>query len=263
MSKVNDFLWGSTTDECTIKDSYIISKSTLKAYRIFSCIAMIAMYFWIAQGQGRMFLPLQYLTNWGMTLGLLYFVGVSYCYIVYKNDDHASSENPNAFWKLVVMLGETSFCMQVLIVPYFWILLYPKMAGTYEGTMFLQTVCSHGGAAALIWIEIMFNKTRFYKRHIFVVLLFGLMYIAINGIYTKMTGRLVYSNLTWKSIATLYYILASLFVVCIGFWIGMALTKLKFRKNEQPSGIEYYLVVINLIVEMKEFYSSLNTEKDK
>jgi len=230
MGIVSNFLWGSKIPEYTHTDAYLLTSKTLTFFRLFSLFASIAIYFWC---MGLHLPTIKFLTIWGVTLVPIYFICVCACYLLYKeNRNTTKSETSHALWKMTIILCEVAFSLQVLIPPYYWYFLHPQGLGPKQGAEFWNTFCSHFVVAALIWVEVLLNKIRFYPRHVLIILSVGVTYAFVNYAYTKIQGEPVYNNLTWDSFATLYLIMGSFGVACLGFLGAARFSNLKFKAKQ-------------------------------
>jgi len=236
MGLISNYLWGPQTPEYTHTEAYLLTSKTLTFFRLFSLFASVAIYFWC---MGLHLPTIQFLTIWGVTLVPIYFICVCACYLIYKeNGSKAQSETSYALWKLTIILCEVAFSLQVLIPPYYWYFLHPEGLGPKQGAEFWNTFCSHFVVAALIWVEVLLNKIRFYPKHIVIILSVGVIYAMVNCAYTKIQGAPVYFNLTWDSITSVYLIMGSFFVVCLGFLGGCRFSKVKFKAKQLCEAVD-------------------------
>jgi len=231
MQRIHDYLWESKYPEFTLKNSFIIPPKLLAAYRL---IALgISIYTFILC-TGANLSSLKFLTNWGVTFVMSYFALTCLCYIVYRNEEDAGRSNPIALWKVTHFLCELCFSLEVLIPIYYWTLLWPATTHHHIGDQFLKTIMAHLVIPILIHIEVIFNKIKFYKRHPLVILVITVMYAIFNFTYTKITGKTIYANLTWKDSRSVFLLIGSVVLVCAGFYSMVCFSARKFRRD--PKG---------------------------
>jgi len=233
MGKFHDFLWETDKPEFTLRTSYLIPESALRVYRGLAFFLAAFIYFWTIESVVS---SLPYLTDWGIIFVGSYFLCSSLCYFIYKGEEDVDVKKPVSFWKFVVILCEITFSVEVLIPIYYWALLYPDSPGDQEGIYFVKTVLEHAVTPALIYIEMAFGGVRFYKRHVFFIILVGLFYILCNYIATVVRGEPVYDNLTWEDITTFYFLLAAVGLSLFGFVVGLGISKLKTKRTNEVGG---------------------------
>jgi len=232
MQRFHDYLWESKCPDFTLKSSFIISPKILLAYRILALIASMAI---LVICTGGNISAMRYLTNWGVLFVACYFLCVCLCHFIYKNEEKVSLSNHFAFWKFTHFMCELGFALEVLIPLYYWVLLYPATTHHHIGDMFLKTILAHLVIPALIHIEVIFNKIKFYKRHPVIILVIGVMYAILNFTYTKITGKNIYANLTWNDEKTVFLLIGCVVTVCVGFYSMVWLSAFKFRKERSLS----------------------------
>jgi len=236
MGKLHDYLWESNKPEFTLRRSFLLPETALRVFRAIGFIVAITTYIWTTNSFIR---SLAYLTNWGILSVGIYFFCSSVCYFIYKEDEEIDVKKPFAFWKFTSVLCEIAFSMEVLVAIYYWALLFPGTPEEHVGIRFWMTIFEHAVTPALIFLEVIFNGVRFYKRHLIFILLVGGLYICTNFAAYKITGEPVYSNLTWQSIETFYFLLAALGLALFGFAIGLGISSLKTKKITKEIEGEY------------------------
>lgn len=235
MGKFHDFLWETDKPEFTLRRSFLIPETALRVFRAIGFILCVFTYVWTTHD---FLMSLAYLTNWGIIFTGAYFLCSSLCYFIYKEDDDVDVKKPFTFWKFTSVLCELAFSMEVLILIYYWALLYPDTPEEHVGIRFWNTIFEHAVTPVLIYLEVIFGGNRFYKRHVIFMILVGSLYVLTNFAATKITGEPVYSNLTWESIETFYFLLAAIGLSLFGFAIGLGISSLKNKKRvKETEGI--------------------------
>jgi len=227
MGKIHDFLWQSSTPECNIFDSFIISRNTLRNYRFLACAAMIFIYFWTVRG---LFTSFKFLTRWGEFFVGMYFILACLCYFIYKDERDTERSGPYALWKWAHIFGEIAFTLQVLIPIFYWKFVFgtETLPEAYE-TWIWKTIAAHGVTAGFIWLDVFFNRVKFYVNHAVPLLMFGTFYMIINFTVTKVTGTPVYQPLDFQSLKTLVLLCGAMILTVIGFVLGLVITRVKAK----------------------------------
>lgn len=119
-------------------------------------------------------------------------------YIVYRSPEAHKSRT--FLWKAANFFFEISFTLEILIPIFYWGILYSKIPFDHEGDRFFATVCVHLITAMTLWIDMCFNMIPFYKRHLYLILAFGMCYNVINFVVTKVNGYPVYPGLGWDDV---------------------------------------------------------------
>ena len=229
MGRLHDYLWESDSPECTITNSLFVSKSRLLAYRIFAFIGIIVIL--ITLVLTHFIKNLKYLTYLGVITVGIYFLCSIISSFMYKNMDEEASRKPFALWKFAVVLFEITFSIEVLIPIFYWTVLYP--GEKLNDRQFLESVCVHAITPGLIYIDLIFNKIKFYKRHWIILALFMSLYGLVNFLVTKTSGKPVYKVLTWEDFSTFLYLLLALVITVLGFGLGYITSELKFKKKKK------------------------------
>jgi len=227
MGKIHNFLWQSSTPECSLFDSILISRRALQAYRFISCALMIWIFFWTVRGVLASF---RFLTRWGIFWVALYFMLTCLCYFVYRDESDIKKSGPFALWKFTNVIGEMAFTLQVLIPIFYWGFVYgtEKLSEPFE-TWIYKTIAAHGVTAAFIWVDIAFSRLKFYKNHSVIIVIFGILYCIINFSVTKYTGEPVYKPIDWKTFKSFVLLGGALVLILAGFVLGLFITRIKSK----------------------------------
>lgn len=135
-------------------------------------------------------------TSWG-ALGF-----AMYQNCVYQHKSEESKEKYKLFapWKWWIVLFEISLCSQLLITPYYWILL--RKLHPFENTIYtkIEIVTDHTLPLVLLLVELTMNQIPFIFRHIYIGGLVVVTVILVNLIYTKVSGSPVYPMMNWNTV---------------------------------------------------------------
>ena len=105
----------------------------------------------------------------------------------------------------------------------------------------------------LLWIEYIFNFIEFFPRHMKIVLIVGLAYVADSVIAVFCINfDTMYKVLKWTDVMSYVYVVVCLGVAELHFLLGKLLFKYKFRKwgNELKKIMRKKTIVKEIKLEM-------------
>mmetsp|Transcript_16117 Transcript_16117/g.13653 ORF Transcript_16117/g.13653 Transcript_16117/m.13653 type:complete len:210 (+) Transcript_16117:152-781(+) len=161
--------------------------------------------------QGNAYELESYMTLWGVWACTLYFILI---HSVSKGETHTFT------WKLTYLLGEMGFCFEFLIVPFFWLVLYPFLYGKEDWNFFVFNVFCHFVTGMCIFVEFYHTPFQFPTSHRIILIIIGVVYTLNNFLWTELNGHPVYPVITWKSLWTVFYLILSFVIALIGFEFG-------------------------------------------
>lgn len=160
-----------------------------------------------------------FLTWWGVFGGWLYFAVVLIETTYFKNDSPKFSHFVN-LWKVIITTTEG------LIVPFFWIVLFPIM----KNPKIFLNLQLHLAIYVALLIDNWFNLVYYRMKDIFLISGFGVIYIIVNGSVTAYTGIPVYPVLTFTDWMTLGYICVCIVIMVLHHSLMVCL----YRKFKEP-----------------------------
>jgi hypothetical protein len=174
--------------------SYHVQPHHLRKIRILCmipCLITALLTFFGCLAAGVLIQAMMYLTIWGVFACAIYFVGVL---LVHDHEDGIA-------WKFVYVIGEMAACMEFVICPFFWIVLFPLFYDDMDaGGIFINFII-HFLIPVTIWIDILLNHIRFPNSHKYFLAALTFIYGVLNYVWTKVEGEPIYPPLigsVWK-----------------------------------------------------------------
>ncbi|EAR96900.1 transmembrane protein, putative (macronuclear) [Tetrahymena thermophila SB210] len=239
MKKLNSFLWygsyGNTVYmSYNISDNkFLIVKMILMIYLMFCFVLNQYNYF----GQGY-FLQFVYLTIWGFYTTFTYFLlSLIYGFYVYlkKKNDQQFEPSFNFLPKLINILFEIAFSIELTITVLFWALVFPtKSLGAWQ---LFNTSNFHGGMLIALWIDNMFNCIQFRKSHLLPFVVYAISYSCVNFTYVLTANKEIYPGLNWVTLYSYIELLLGAVSTMIHYFIGFYLFK-KVKKQYLSQRVE-------------------------
>jgi len=241
MDRVKDSISQSPILQCSIFDSYYVRPQTLKSYRFFALFAMTIICFFTF----RNLYEFRHLTGWGEVVVEIYFIFISLCYFIYKDDKTPSSQSPFALWKMAHLFGVLAFTLQIFIPLLYWGWVISTNALKNREEILL-TITTHAITASIIWVDSAFNKLEYYPSHAVFLFVFCTVYTTANYIVSKAVGIPVYKALNWEGIDSIFKVLLGYLIIYLGFGLGWYLAKRKAQKIQIDESDSKYLNVENM-----------------
>ena len=166
---------------------------------------------------------------WGVFCCSAYFVGVLWV----KDEDDSGIK-----WKIVYVLGELTACMEFLICPFFWIVLFPLLYDQMDALMIFWNVMIHLVVSVSIWIEILLNHIQFPDKHKIFLAVLGVSYGMLNWIWTT-TQAEIYPLIDWVSWQSWALCLVAAMIAFAGFQVGKWQYRWKQAKFTKPDMVEF------------------------
>eukprot|EP00762_Andalucia_godoyi_P004635 ANDGO_03660.mRNA.1 hypothetical protein CAOG_05392 len=179
-SRCCDFHWSEiVTDD--LLGSHFLSFQVLYGFRIFAAVfnvgvlVMSFVYFW---GNGTWF---TFFTNLNYTLLCFYF-GCHTFYPWFRSV---------LFSRILYVVAETEFTCALFLDGVFWTLLLPFIDTTDPAAMFLN-VMMHLINFVFMFADVMFSRIRFYWSHLWITVVFIIVYTIFTFIYFLFSMHWVY-----------------------------------------------------------------------
>jgi len=228
IERIMKSLWVDLEPKNTLNTSFFISRDLQKKLRYFTLLTNTITFIWTVSSTGTEIAPthfhlLQFLTIWGFLICYLYSILI----VVWQDvPDHSNK------WRFTYVLGELSFALQIMICPFFFVVLFPLMMAFLEMGFWriAYNVWIHGGVSMLVWLEILFNGMTFPKSHRKVLAWFIVVYLINNLVWTVLNKKPVYPPVDWVSPRS--YILKVLATLAVmgGFILGNKIYRWKKDK---------------------------------
>ena len=198
-----------------IKDISIWSKSQEKSYKILKTIRIIGLLLMISTYVIEIILvktqiffnQFRYMTYWGMGSTLIYFIKVTLI-----DERRNCWVNVNSKYNLLLLGLNPS-----ITIFYFAFLFKPSP--TFDLNQY-SSMTIHFFPMFLTYLEFSFNNTKVYYSHVWIGVVFLVCYIPANLISTLL-DKPVYDIIDYKSINTLYYLVAVIILVLMNELVAM------------------------------------------
>ena len=80
--------------------------------------------------------------------------------------------------------------------------------------------------------ELIVNKLEFKQKNLYITIGLSILYMIVNYISFKISGKEIYPDMTFNNWMTLVYILVGSALLIAGFKLGLWITE-KFKKEEK------------------------------
>ena len=164
---------------------------------------------------------IRFFTNWGRYFTWFALVAGSF---VKPSEPEQNVNSPWKAWKWYTILFHIGLSMEMVIVPFYWVLLnnksrYSSAIPTYK---IILGIGDHTLMLVLLLLDFATNCVPLCYRHFIIYAAVNSIYMVVNFVVTKVTGKPIYTPLSWNS--PLSYMMP-LFIL-----IGMILIILLLRK---------------------------------
>jgi len=208
----------------TVTTSGILESKELLISRILCALCIAVSIGWTLGTSGPSYgLWFTYLTEWNQMLAFIYFIFAIFSQ--YKEVAGLLQEFPGR--QITFVLFETSFSLTFTVVVLFWAVIFPT-ENVSAGVEMFQEVTQHGIIGVWLILEFTLNRILFTLSHIVWVLLFAILYLVWNAIYTIEVSP-IYSVLTYQTPYSAGIVIGGLILVAIFFFIGFGLSRLRDR----------------------------------
>jgi len=163
-----------------------------------------------------------FLTEWNQMLAFIYFI---FAICSSKDATGLLQEFPGR--QITFVLYEISFSLTFTVIVLYWVVIFPDETRPVGASMF-QEVTQHGIIGLWLILEGILNRILFTLSHLVWVLLFAVIYIVFNAIYSTQLHP-VYAVLDYKTPFTAGVVIGGLLSVAVFFFIGYGLTRLRDR----------------------------------
>ncbi|KAL4510073.1 hypothetical protein ABPG72_010266 [Tetrahymena utriculariae] len=244
MNKLNTFFWygsyGNTVYmSYNISDNkFLIVKMVLMIYLIFCFVLNQYDYFGY-----NWFLQFVYLTLWGFYTTFTYFLlSLIYgLYVYLKKKKDKSFQPPFGFLpKLINILFEIAFSLELTITALFWVLVYPTKS--LDAWQLFNTSNFHGGMLIVLWIDNIFNAIQFRKSHLLSFVVYAVCYSCVNFTYVVTSNKEIYPGLNWVTIFSYIELLLGAVSTTIHYLIGFYFYKKVKKQYISVRAEKQYLV---------------------
>ena len=102
-------------------------------------------------------------------------------------------------WKWWVVLYEISFIQNIVVTIFFWGLLSEVLILEPRWWIRFSYEINHSMPLICIFIDHIYNRMPIIGRHMWILLIYSLIYLFVNFIATKSRGKPLYKPITWNS----------------------------------------------------------------
>lgn len=170
----------------------------------------------------------KYLTNWGWTIELIYFTYALYldikarrCYgwQMLKSSERAICQG----------LSEAAFALQMVVVPFFWLIVYPR---SEEERLVWWDIQFHGVGLALLVVDYMYRFMRFSMRSHKYVLSIAIVYSIIHISTVKYSGEPIYPGIHFEDAESFIIFILGLSTVVLSHKLAYLISNWSHLKDE-------------------------------
>ena len=215
-------------DHTNIHSTVGVSPGTLHKMRIFFFV-MHVLYLSKCFYQQVVISQSKYLTIWGFYFLIVYFGGhVLLGAHIYDNKVKDSFKN--SLRKFLIVLGEITYAVEVLITIFFWAFLYEIVREKYKDNQYFlyDQIYLHGVCFLTISIDFALNSYKFHNRHIAYILILTIIYGGFNAAYSLLVVP-IYDVITYRHLKDYLFVLLAFFLFLAGFIIGTFQVSLRER----------------------------------
>lgn len=112
-------------------------------------------------------------------------------------DFHHYKYTPFRAWKWYIFFYEMAFTFEAIIVPVFWVILWPEI--TVGKDTLISCIMDHSVPMLVLLMDFFINAVPFTGRHFWMMIPIALAYLLVSYLVVKSTGEPVYPFLDWKS----------------------------------------------------------------
>lgn len=173
----------------------------------------------------------KYLTIWGFYFLIVYFGGHALLgNHVYETE--AKNSFKNSLRKFLIVLGEITYAVEVLITIFFWAFLYEIVKAKYPNNPYFlyEQIYLHGVCFLTIFIDYSFNNHKFHSRHVAYILILTLVYGGFNAAYSLLVEP-IYAVITYRHLKDYLFVLIAFFLFLAGFLAGTLHVNIRGRIN--------------------------------
>jgi len=177
------------------------------------------------------------LTIWGMFFTFIsviisLFFTKDKTYVPFAESTDANPFSIRKLWKWYIFIFELALCLEMVIAPYFWLFLWSVLNNGKEGSMEeVNLVLCHTISISILLIEFScVNSVPVILRHYSAISIIIVLYIIVNLVETKVSGKPIYPGITWDSVTGCLIPLGVFLVSFILFWIMSCVSKCKMKK---------------------------------
>jgi len=209
----------------TVTTSGILENRELVISRILFaiCVAVSIIWTFVNYGEsgpyGQWF---TYLTEWNQLLAFIYFI-----FAIFSSKDASGLLQDFPFRQISYVLFQISFSSTFTVIVMFWAVIFPDEKSRVGIPMFLH-ISEHGIIGVWLLLEFLLNRINFMIPHLIWVVLFAILYLIFNVIYTTQVGP-VYDILDYKTPFSAAIVVACLVLIVLFFFIGFGLSRLRDR----------------------------------
>jgi hypothetical protein len=135
-------------------------------------------------------------------------------------------------WKWHIVIFEIALVCELIISPYFWLLLWPSVYNSGRSTLFIWTQSLVHSVPLIILLTdfIILNWVPILLRHYCAVFFVTISYMIVNVTVTKVQGHAVYPGMTWDSLAGFVLPLVVAVASYGLFWVMTKCSNVKDKK---------------------------------
>ena len=191
-STLSLYLWHTHEPPYVIHKSLYTSERTLNIYRCISTCFFISIIIWMLSDMGWKYFV--FLTNWGFSIGFLFFLTVTIENFFVQN-------RHSLLWKVSHVIFEVAITIEFVIVAFYWTALFyldyadHKNDSDFSSWLF-NDICIHFIGFCLLWLDNTVNHIQIFRKHFIFVIIIAICYGVVNCLYTLNVEN-IYPPITW------------------------------------------------------------------
>lgn len=193
-----------------LRSTVFTKKCTFMVYRFIALIGSLALLGLSIQLQFE--LSLIYFSQWTIIVTVITYSLLTLNYFTKR------------YWRYAHFFYELAWSTEFTESVLYWSFIFPS--DTTSDLVYI--LCRHVGVCVLLICDATNNQVEFYRRHLFLVVLYLLVYMTFNIIWAQVVGP-VYPDLTYTNGVSYGIIVVGFLSAILSFIVGSNIYKFKLR----------------------------------
>ncbi|OII76190.1 hypothetical protein cand_005880 [Cryptosporidium andersoni] len=193
-------------------------------YDIISTLYFATIWLWMFLDCGPNYISFfYYLTNWGWTLVLIFFISATAIDLLRFKEQHV----PLLLINICLLVRELGISLESVIVPFFWMIVYPKE----PWRSILWEIQMHGVGLVYLCFDYIIRISIFSslsKRSLFIV---SILYILVNCYVVVKLGVTIYPGITYNTWESWIVVSIAIILVLVAHQVASLITICMLIKN--------------------------------
>jgi hypothetical protein len=218
-----------------VNRGFVVSDTVLFVWRVVAMVVSLGPLSIVLTLDPRDFVF--YLTDWGLLLTCLYFfyvAGFAFLSAIKLLSKKGLQSNAFCSWQLSTFLFEIAWTTEFVIFFCYWL---GSLFWTVERTLKakISSYIIHSVPFALLFVELLITRTRYFKAHYFLFQLLYVPYGFVNWAYLHwhIGSGPVYPNFTWDNWGTVIGVCIAEGTAFFGLLIAYLVAEWKHKRSLQ------------------------------